>query len=83
MKIRQIFGSQTFTLRLWYFLKSQNSHVSWPPTPGASGVEAWEAPYQFPLPLEGRYWDGDFRCDGEDQERPCRGADVDVRCLLY
>eukprot|EP00438_Fugacium_kawagutii_P023439 Skav223488 [mRNA] locus=scaffold643:103153:113955:+ [translate_table: standard] len=35
--------------------------------------EAWEAPYQFPLPLEGRYWDGDFRCDGEDKERPCRG----------
>lgn len=34
---------------------------------------AWEAPYQFPLPLEGRYWDGDFRCDGADAERPCRG----------
>ena len=37
-------------------------------------VEAWEAPYQFPLPLEGRYWDGDFRCDGADAERPCRGG---------
>jgi len=33
---------------------------------------AWEAPYQFPMPLEGRYWDGDFRCDG-DENRPCRG----------
>eukprot|EP00913_Durusdinium_trenchii_P015869 g14914.t1 len=34
---------------------------------------AWEAPYQFPLPLEGRYWDGDYRCDGDDPKRPCRG----------
>ena len=36
-------------------------------------LQAWEAPYQFPMPLEGRYWDGDFRCDG-DENRPCRGA---------
>ena len=45
------------------------------------GAEAWEAPYQFPLPLEGRYWDGDFRCDGADAERPCRGGGEDgYRC---
>ena len=37
-------------------------------------LQAWEAPYQFPMPLEGRYWDGDFRCDG-DENRPCRGAE--------
>ena len=36
------------------------------------GAWAFEAPYQFPMPLEGRYWDGDFRCDGESS-KPCRG----------
>ncbi|CAK9034522.1 U4/U6 small nuclear ribonucleoprotein Prp31 [Durusdinium trenchii] len=39
---------------------------------------AWEAPYQFPLPLEGRYWDGDYRCDGDDPKRPCRGKAGEV-----
>jgi len=35
------------------------------------GDDWWNAPYQFPLPLEGRYWDGDFRCDSDG--RNCRG----------
>ena len=76
--------SQNYYHTLWchFWTNSKNSHVFSGLFPQlVPWCEAWEAPYQFPLPREGRYWDGDFRCDGADAERPCRGGGEDgYRC---
>lgn len=49
--------------------KFDNINATAPPA-GASSMSFHG--FQFPAPLQGRYFDGDYRCDGP-ASRPCRG----------